>query len=202
MPLDGSRLRMTVHISSVQLSADNVAGMDSGFPASLRLRPPRRDDEQPVLAGHRQMLAADGFTFALDHEPGMPWLDYLQLLADQQRGLRLPPGHVPSTFLVAAAGGTVVGRTSIRHVLNESLVLQGGHIGYGVLPAHRRRGYATEILRQSLIIVRAIGADRVLVTCEDANIGSATVIEKCGGQLDSVIRVGTPARMIRRYWFD
>jgi predicted acetyltransferase len=193
---------MTVHMGSVQLSADNVAGMDSGLPASLRLRPPRRDDEQPVLAGHRQMLAADGFTFALDYEPGMPWLDYLQLLADHSRGVRLPPGQVASTFLVAAAGGIVVGRSSIRHVLNESLVLQGGHIGYGVLPAHRRRGYATEILRQSLVIVRAIGADRVLVTCEDANIGSATVIEKCGGQLDSVIRVGTPARLIRRYWFD
>jgi len=173
--------------------------MDS---SSLRLRPLRREDEQAVLAGHREMKDGDGFSFALDYEPGMPWLDYVQLQADHRIGVGLPPGWVPCTYLVAVVGGAVVGRTSIRHELNESLVLQGGHIGYGVLPAYRRRGYATEILRQSLIIVRSIGADRVLVTCEDTNVGSATVIEKCGGQLDSVIRVGTPARMVRRYWFD
>lgn len=178
------------------------SALSEGFSSSLRLRPLRRDDEQAVLAGHQQMMADDGFPFALDHEPGMPWNNYLQLLADHRRGVGLSPGWVPSTFLVASVGSAVVGRTSIRHVLNESLVLQGGHIGYGVLAPYRRRGYATEILRQSLIIVRSFGADRVLVTCADTNIGSATVIEKCGGQLDSVIRVGTPPQLIRRYWLD
>ena len=63
-------------------------------------------------------------------------------------------GHVPSTFLVADVGGVIVGRTSIRHELNEFLAREGGHIGYGVLAEHRRRGYATEILRHSLVVAR------------------------------------------------
>ncbi|MGI8445981.1 MAG: hypothetical protein ACR2MP_02105 [Streptosporangiaceae bacterium] len=35
---------------------------------------------------------------------------------------------------------------------------EGGYIGYCVLSGHRRRGYATGILRQSLVIARAHGA--------------------------------------------
>jgi predicted acetyltransferase len=166
---------------------------------SLRLRPLRPGDEAAVLAAQR-VMAADNFTFALDYQPGMSWHAYLRLLEDQRRGYGLADGWVPGTFLVAEADGQLVGRASIRHELNESLKRQGGHIGYGVLPRHRRRGYATEILRQSLIVVRSLGVDRVLVTCEDSNVGSATVIERCGGRLDSVIGIGTSK--IRRYWID
>jgi predicted acetyltransferase len=67
----------------------------------------------------------------------------------------MPADRVPATFLVADVDGAIVGRVSIRHELNDHLTHFGGHIGYGVRPAHRRRGYATEILRQSLVIARA-----------------------------------------------
>ncbi len=151
----------------------------------LRLRPPRPDDEAAFLAGHEQMAAED-FTFGLQLEPDMPWQDYLGRLADSTAGVNLPDGW----------------RVSIRHELNEFLRTLGGHIGYCVLPAYRRRGYATEILRQSLIVARSLGIDRVLITCDDDNAGSIRVIESCGGKLDSVrpATPGTPA--LRRYWID
>jgi predicted acetyltransferase len=169
--------------------------------ASLRLRPLRLDDEAAFLAGHR-LMAEDDFTFGLFLEPGMAWADYLKLLQDYRMGVNLPQRLVPSTFLVADVAGEIVGRTSIRHRLNDFLLAEGGHIGFGVLRSHRRRGYATEILRQSLVIARATGIGRVLVTCDDDNIGSMKVIEAGGGRLDDVSAITPDGPAIRRYWID
>lgn len=173
----------------------------AGSAASLRLRPLRPEDEPAFRAAH-EVLAAEGFTFGLGYTPGMPWPEYLRALADQRAGRHLPAGIVPGTFLVAEAGEEIVGRISIRHELNEFLARRGGHIGYCVLPQHRRRGYATEILRQGLVIARSIGIGRVLVTCDDDNARSAAVIEACGGELESVIEVPGHAPPLRRYWIS
>jgi len=147
-------------------------------------------------------MATEGFAFGLLLEPGRTWEDYLRILADHRAGVNLPDGWVPSTFLVADVDGQVVGRVSIRHQLNDFLRDEGGHIGYGVLPAYRRRGYATEILRQALVIARSVGVDRVLVTCDDDNIGSIRAIESRGGKLDSVRPAKPGSAAIRRYWID
>lgn len=91
---------------------------------------------------------------------------------------------------------------SIRHELNDYLRARGGHVGYGVLPWCRRRGYATEILRQALVVARSIGIERVLVTCDDDNIASSRAIESCGGKLDSVLPAEPGIPAVRRYWID
>jgi predicted acetyltransferase len=168
---------------------------------TLRLRPLRPDDE----AAYRDALAAmaaEGFAFGFPLEPGVDFGDRLRVEENRRLGLNLAPGQVPATLLVADVGGTIVGRAQIRHELTDALARVGGHIGYCVLPAHRRRGYATEILRQSLIVARAIGVDRVLVTCDDDNLGSIAAIERCGGRLDSVIRDDPAESPKRRYWID
>ena len=147
-------------------------------------------------------MAAEDFAFGFGHEPGMRWSAYLQMLDDHRHGLNLPDDLVPATFLVADVGGTIVGRASIRHELNDFLEREAGHIGYCVLPCYRRRGYATNILGQSLTIIRSLGVDRVLIFCDDDNTGSIGVIERCGGRLDSVFSPGPSRQPLRRYLFD
>jgi predicted acetyltransferase len=164
---------------------------------SLRLRPPRLEDEAAVVAAHAE-LAADDFPFALRFG-GRSFAEFVRQVEDHRHGRNLPDGWVSSTWLAAVVDGELVGRSSIRFELNEHLRRKGGHIGYAVRPAFRRRGHATEILRQSLVIARADGVDAVLVTCDDDNIGSATVIERCGGVLEGVVTDGEHAPF-RRYW--
>jgi predicted acetyltransferase len=166
---------------------------------NLRLRPLRIGDEHEAHAAHAE-LEADDFTFLLHVEDHDSWADYVAELARYRRGEGLPSGLVPATFLVAVVDGALVGRVSIRHELNEFLTNFAGHIGYGVRPLHRRRGYATEILRQALVVARAQGVDEVLVTCDEGNEASRAVIERIGGVLEDV-RVGHDGVGKRRYWF-
>ena len=170
-----------------------------GAHLDLRLRPLRSDDESAAVAAHEEM-AADGFSFLLSYDPDASWDDHLRLLEDERRGVHRVPGRVRCSFLVADVDGEIVGRASIRHELNDHLLVVGGHIGYGVLSRHRRRGMATEILRQSLVVVRASGVGDVLVTCDDDNVGSARTIERCGGVLESTVADPGGGTDVRRYW--
>ncbi|WP_277212031.1 GNAT family N-acetyltransferase [Isoptericola croceus] len=164
---------------------------------SLTLRPPLPDDETVLRRLHTE-LEADGFTFL--HADGT-WDEVLEQARRESAGTDLPPGRVRADFLVAEVDGVPVGRVSIRYALNDFLREVGGHVGYGVAPAHRRRGYATEMLRQSVERLAEAGVERVLVTCDDDNVGSAAVIEACGGVLEDVRPVEGESPK-RRYWID
>jgi predicted acetyltransferase len=169
---------------------------------TLRLRPYGVDDEAAAVAIHESMLS-DHFHFLLDWETSKSWSAFLQSNEELRQGLNPSTYRVRGVQLVAVVDGELVGRASLRFELNEFFAERGGHVGYGVAPAHRRKGYATEILRQALIILRADGVDRVLVTCGNDNVGSARTIEQNGGVFESSVPpVKGDAIDIRRYWIE
>ena len=93
-------------------------------------------------------------------------------------------GYVPATELWWVDGDEFLGRIGIRHRLTPMLLEMGGHIGYDVRPTARRRGHATEMLRQALTVAHGLGIDPALITCDADNVGSRTVIERNGGVLE------------------
>lgn len=115
------------------------------------------------------------------------------------RGIGVKEGFVPSsTYWLVGDDDMVLGAINIRHELNDSLRYKNGNIGYGVRPGERRKGYATLMLRMTLDIVREMGMESVMISCNKENIASAGTIINNGGILDSedVDEEG----VFQRYW--
>lgn len=93
-----------------------------------------------------------------------------------------------------------VGAVNIRHYLNDALLFGGGHIGDGVRPSERRKGIATQMIGLALEECRKLGIDRVLMTCDKENTGSAKSIQNNGGVLENEIE--TDGEILQRYWID
>ena len=106
-----------------------------------------------------------------------------------------------STFFALDTSRDIfVGAINIRHQLNERLLLDGGHIGDGVRPSERRKGFGTEIVRLGLEECKKLGIYRVLMVCDKDNIGSRKTILRNGGILENEIEVNEMIE--QRYWID
>ncbi|PRY14047.1 GNAT family N-acetyltransferase [Kineococcus rhizosphaerae] len=115
----------------------------------------------------------------LDDEGFEGWVG--GLLADTREGTPRPEGFVPSTNLWWVRGREYLGRVQVRHRLTPRLRDLGGHVGYWVVPQHRRRGHATAMLAAVLPVVRDLGIECALVTCDVGNVASRRTIERNGG---------------------
>lgn len=117
-----------------------------------------------------------------------------RVLSETQEEVAKANAFVPMTTLWWVSGDEFVGRLAIRHRLSASLLVEGGHIGYDVRPAARRRGHATAMLGAALPVAASMGIDEVLLTCDETNIGSRRVIEANGGRYQDSVGIK------RRYW--
>jgi predicted acetyltransferase len=112
-------------------------------------------------------------------------------------------GRVPDSvfFLLDNEKNKFLGAVNIRHYLNEILLKEGGHIGLGIRPSERRKGYATQMIALALIECKKLGINKVLITCDKSNIGSAKSILKNGGKLENEF-VNSDGDIEQRYWIN
>ncbi len=169
--------------------------------SSLTLRPLQNSDEDSFKSAAAEFKKeVPPWDFAFDFDPGADFSAYVTKVHNWSKGIDVPDSFVPNSYLVGIVDDRVVGRLSLRHSLNEFLRSYGGHIGYGVIPSQRGKGYATEMLRQALPICAELGIERALVSCDIDNIPSQKVIERNGGIFDSVTSLPELTVQKRLYW--
>ena len=110
------------------------------------------------------------------------------------------PGYSTAhTWFLVGEDGALLGALDLRHELNEKLLRDGGHIGYGVRPRERGKKLAPCMLALGLEKAKERGIPRVLVCCDEDNPASARTIEDCGGLLENTFPE-EDGSMVRRYW--
>ncbi len=110
---------------------------------------------------------------------------------------------VPSTtyFAVRKSDDRLVGVIDLRHHINHPILgTWGGHCCYTVRPSERGHGYAKEMLRLNLQNVKALGLNKVLVTCYPSNKASEKVILSNGGVYEKTVIID--GIRIQRFWID
>jgi predicted acetyltransferase len=167
--------------------------MMAGFPENAKSRVRLVERTIEFEASHRsfvdEMRSTDGelIPWVLAW-PNEAFADYVAKLRAAARGLGIGAGKVPHVtywLLEMNANGPaeIVAVANIRFRLNDTLLRHGGHVGYGVRPSARLRGFATTILRMALGELRMNGVSRALLTCAETNIASAKTIVRNGGVL-------------------
>jgi len=92
----------------------------------------------------------------------------------------------------------LVGAVNIRHYLNAKNSLTGGHIGDGIRPSERRKGYATAMIGLALEECKKMGINKVLMTCDVDNYGSEKSIINNGGVFESIVE--DDGEVEKRFW--
>lgn len=129
------------------------------------------------------------------------WIDHLKSYENRNK-IDPASGKVEGSqyMLVDEEAHRILGMINLRHYLNEKLRRTSGHIGYSVRPGERRKGYGKRQLKEALKIIKKLGVNDVLITCDTDNVASFKTIEACGGVLEKILYIKEFDCMTRRYW--
>ena len=163
---------------------------------------PNKEDENAILE-----LLEKWHAFGGRMNPGLlrkcrnNYDEWLKLLYNWENGINIGQ-EVPQTlYLLKNNGNEILGAVSLRHYLNETNFTDGGHIGYGICPPFRGKGYGNLILSLALEKMREMKIEKVLVTCDKDNIPSQKVILRNNGIFENHA-FDEDKVLINRYWID
>ncbi|WP_204400396.1 GNAT family N-acetyltransferase [Alkaliphilus hydrothermalis] len=91
--------------------------------------------------------------------------------------------HASTFFSVRKSDNRIIGTIQLRHFLTDELEKHGGHIGYGIRPTERKKGYGMQQLSLVLEIAKEMKIPKVVIICDKDNIASRQTAISCGGIL-------------------
>ena len=166
---------------------------------TLVLRKPDKEMKKEIIAFNEEFEAIG--EKLVPYAARLRGMDFDEWLSSERLlETRAPIGFVKASLYFLMDGERILGAIDIRHSLNEYLIGVGGHIGYGVRPSERRKGYASLMLSLALPIAKELGLKKILLTCNKGNTASEKTILKNGGILENEIEDGE--EIVMRFWIS
>lgn len=105
-------------------------------------------------------------------------------------------------LLIRENDNKLVGTINVRWNLSEEMLQFGGHIGYGIRPTERRKGYNKINLYLGMIEAKKVGLEKVMLDCDVNNLGSDKTLKALGGKLERTEIDPSDGILTNVYWFD
>ena len=137
----------------------------------------------------------DGYTFEQA-------LDRCLKMEDEEYAKSVGRCQGKTFLLIRENDNKIVGTINVRWNLSEEMLQFGGHIGYGIRPTERRKGYNKINLYLGMIEANKVGLEKVMLDCDVNNLGSDKTLKALGGKLERTEIDPSDGILINVYWFD
>ena len=145
----------------------------------MELRVLNREDAKKEYAFFKELKSENGFENTYEN---ITYDEFVNHAIDERiqcsLGKGLPEGYVPDTFFFLWDHDEIVGLFKVRHYLNDFLRKRAGHIGYGILPRYRQKGYAKAGLKLAIEELKKLPdfkEDEIYMSCLKENKASLKV---------------------------
>ncbi len=136
----------------------------------------------------------------LPYKTESDFLSLIDRLNEVERGEHIT-GYSPSStyWLYDDERNVLVGAGNLRHALVGESGQLWGHIGYGIRPSERRKGYASFLLKSLLEKAAEHGLSEVLLAAWTDNIASWKTMERCGAVFQNYVLDKESGKTVKQY---
>lgn len=150
----------------------------------LILRFPRLEDKEKWLEYYKEYLNNNSNSDPLNYSKYKNYEDFLMGIGKEECLIRSTNKTIPTSSFILLDNDYIIGHIFIHHTVDPDLLRDyEGHIGYGIRPSKRNKGFGTKMLSLALEKCQDLRLTEIIISCDKENIPSAKIIEKNNGQL-------------------
>lgn len=167
----------------------------------------RKNDVIEYMSEHVKYNSAINGTGSFDHvlegETYEECMDRYYKIQDNEYAKSIDRCPGKTYFLIRKNDNKLIGMINIRHHLTPKMLVHGGHIGYGIRPTERRKGYNKINLYLGLLkVLEEFNLDKVMLDCDVKNLGSDKTIQALGGVLERTDIDDYDGALTNVYWIN